>query len=340
VDRPAVDRATDPAGAPSAGPPSLERGVARAAARWLLRLSLPSATDADVRACARWRASRAEHEQAWQRAQRINERFARIPAALGMAALDRPESPPRRTVLKTLAALFAGGAGAWAALQGRPLEWIADYRTGVGEYLRVALDDGSLLELNTATAVDVRFDGRVRLLHLYDGEIAVHAIADARAIGRPLLVRTRYGEIEAQAADFHVRDADARCHLHVRAGAVRVRCADLPGQAVRLGAGEQGDFTATALPEPAPAPADGHVDGWTRGIFYADRMPLADFARELGRYRRGVLRCDPAVAGLRISGIFQLRDTDAALAALPATLPVRVRYLTPYWVSIGPAGRA
>ncbi|ANN80417.1 Fe2+-dicitrate sensor, membrane component [Bordetella flabilis] len=328
----------DAAAASPAGPPSLERGVARAAARWLLRLSSPSATDADVRACARWRASRAEHEQAWQRAQRINERFARVPAALGMAALDRPESRPRRTVLKALVALVAGGAGAWAAGQGRAREWIADYRSGVGEYRRVALDDGSVLELNTSTAVDVRFDARMRLLRLYGGEIAVHAVRDATAAGRPLLVSTRHGEIETEAADFDVRDGDARCQVQVRAGEVRIRCAGLPGKAVVVKAGQQGDFTASALPEAAPA--DSRVDGWTRGILYADRMPLADFAHELGRYRRGVLRCDPAVAGLRISGIFQLRDTDAALAALPATLPVRVRYLTPYWVGIGPAARA
>jgi transmembrane sensor len=37
---------------------------------------------------------------------------------------------------------------------------------------------------------------------------------------------------------------------------------------------------------------------------------------------------------LRISGAFQVRDTDAVLAALPATLPVQVRYRTPYWVTI------
>ena len=55
-----------------------------------------------------------------------------------------------------------------------------------------------------------------------------------------------------------------------------------------------------------------------------------------GRYRPGLLRCDPAVAPLRVSGAFQLHDTDAVLAALPATLPVSVRYRTSYWVTIGP----
>ncbi|KAG1060900.1 hypothetical protein G6F40_018041 [Rhizopus arrhizus] len=73
-----------------------------------------------------------------------------------------------------------------------------------------------------------------------------------------------------------------------------------------------------------------------RGVLYANQLRLDAFASELGRYRSGVLRCDPEIAHLRISGAFQLNDTDAVLAALPATLPVQVRYRTAYWVTIGP----
>ena len=86
--------------------PAVDRQVAREAARWLLRLNSEHATDADIRACQQWRASKAEHEHAWQRAQRVNQRFGLIPASLGMAALNRPESAGRRAALKTLAALI------------------------------------------------------------------------------------------------------------------------------------------------------------------------------------------------------------------------------------------
>ena len=44
-------------------------------------------------------------------------------------------------------------------------------------------------------------------------------------------------------------------------------------------------------------------------------MPLAQVAAELARYRRGWLTCDPAVAGIRVSGVLPLADTDQALAA-------------------------
>jgi len=58
---------------------------------------------------------------------------------------------------------------------------------------------------------------------------------------------------------------------------------------------------------------------------------------ELARHRPGVLRCSPEVAGLRVSGALSLRDTDAALHALADRLPIAVRRLTRYWVSVGPA---
>ncbi|KCB30966.1 fec operon regulator FecR domain protein [Bordetella hinzii L60] len=65
-------------------------------------------------------------------------------------------------------------------------------------------------------------------------------------------------------------------------------------------------------------------------------MPLADFLDELSRYRPGVLRWDEALDGLRVSGVFSLRDTDAALRALADALPLRVARYTRWWTVVGP----
>ena len=73
-------------------------------------------------------------------------------------------------------------------------------------------------------------------------------------------------------------------------------------------------------------------------MLLADGMPLGVLAAELARYRKGVLRCDPAVANLRVSGTFPLADTDRSLAMLAATYPVVVASrLGGYWVTLGPA---
>ncbi|WP_251865665.1 FecR family protein [Achromobacter sp. Marseille-Q4962] len=315
-----------------AGLPPVDRRAARQAAGWLLRLNSPRATEADVRACDAWRASKAEHEHAWQRAQRVNARLGLIPAGLGMASLNRPAQASRRAALKTLAALAAAGPLAWAAWRADPFDWTADLRTGVGERRSVALGEGSTLELNTGSAVDIRFDGARRLLRLREGEIAVRAVADAGPSARPFIVRAPQGDIVAHEARFCVRLLRGACGVSVQEGALRLDPAR--GPSLALAAGMRASLSAGGASEPLAA--DPHAVDWLRGVLYADAAKLGAFLAELGRYRPGLLRCDPAVAGLRISGAFQLRDTDAVLAALPATLPVAVRYRTPYWVTVGP----
>ena len=58
---------------------------------------------------------------------------------------------------------------------------------------------------------------------------------------------------------------------------------------------------------------------------------------ELSRYRRGVLRCDPAVAQLAVSGAFPLLDSNLALSMLQATYPLRIRRVTDFWITLAAA---
>ena len=74
------------------------------------------------------------------------------------------------------------------------------------------------------------------------------------------------------------------------------------------------------------------------GTLLAKDMPLGEVIAELARYRPGVLRCDPAVAGMPVSGALSLTDTDAALDLLARSLPLRIERRTRYWVSFGPRG--
>ena len=53
-------------------------------------------------------------------------------------------------------------------------------------------------------------------------------------------------------------------------------------------------------------------------------MKLADFVDELQRYSPGLLTCDPAVAGMRVSGRFPLGDVQQVMHWLTTTMPLRV----------------
>ena len=71
-------------------------------------------------------------------------------------------------------------------------------------------------------------------------------------------------------------------------------------------------------------------------MLVAQGQPLAAFIEDLGRYRRGHLACDPALAGLRVSGTFPLENTDKIIAAVADTLQLEVQHFTRYWVTFKP----
>lgn len=306
------------------------------AADWLVRLEEGALGQVEQQRLATWRGQSPEHERAWQAAMELKGLIDSVPDRLGASVLGR-QRPDRRTLLKSLAVLMVA-APAWMAYRRLPWQaWSADYRTAAGEQQPLTLPDGSRLLLNTATAVDVAFDATTRHLLLHQGEILVETAPDPAAIRRPFIVQTSQGRIRALGTRFTVRQAcggpDTRIRVVVLDQAVAIRPAQVDG-ATCLEAGQQADFSRTRAPVPAPAPRG--EPAWTRGRIVADRMRLGDFVAELARYRPGILRCDPAVADLYISGVFQIRDTDQVLNLVAETLPVQVSRVTGYWVTLAP----
>jgi transmembrane sensor len=279
----------------------VSRDVARAASQWLALLESGAATERDHAALQHWRDSHPQHEQTWQKAQSLRQRFSALPQALAMASLDRPQ-PGRRAVLKRALGVAALLPTAWLISRQLPIDtWRADLRTATGERKRLPLADGASLQLNTATAVDV--DMALRRVSLVDGELAL-TVPGAAA----MTVQTRYGQLLVSQADVCIRQLASGCLVSVLKGTVQVR--DLSGQMATLQAGQRD------------------------GVLTAQNQPLGDFLRELERYRPGVLRWEPRLETLRVTGSFRLDDTDRILNLLASTLALDVQYRTRYWVSL------
>ena len=297
--------------------------VARAAAQWLALLESGTAGERDHAGLQQWRDSHPQHEQTWQKAQSLRQRFHDLPQALAMASLDRPQ-PGRRAILKRALGVAALMPAAWLISRQLPIEsWRADLHTATGERKRLPLADGSSLQLNTATAVDV--DLAQRRITLVEGELAL-SVPGAAA----LTVQTRYGQIQVSQADVCVRQLASGCLVSVLKGAVQVR--DLHGQLGALSSGQQAPLNTAGLG--AWAPFDVQQLGWRDGVLTAQNQPLGDFLRELERYRPGVLRWDPSLERLRVTGSFRLNDTDRILSLLAQTLGFEVRARTRYWVTL------
>ncbi|USX18613.1 sigma-70 family RNA polymerase sigma factor [Oxalobacteraceae bacterium OTU3REALA1] len=262
----------------------------------------------------------------------VSARLRELDGAAAYRALSPMAADRRKTMALLLGIGMAGAAGA-LAFRSEPCQRLAaDMHTGVGERRAWTLSDGTRLMLNTASAVNVEFDERRRLLKLVAGEIMIVTGHAEAGVERPFLVQTADGRVQALGTAFTVRRHAGQTEVSVQKGAVQATPADAPGAARMLRAGEQTTFSSTQIE--APTPASTGSAAWTMGAIVADNMRLADFLAELGRHRHGVLRCDPAVADLRFSGVFPLKDTDAILSMLPNSLPVRISSRTAYWVTV------
>lgn len=312
---------------------ALDYTTLEAAASWYVTLNAAPPSEAQVQAWQDWLGKSQAHAQAWARVEKLQRQLGRLPADVALPTLAGVRAR-RRAVLKTLALLMGVGVTGWAVRESAPGQaWMAGVRTDKGQRRQLALADGSQLQLNTDTALDIAFDPSQRLLRLYSGEIMVQTAADPDR--RPFLVETREGRIRALGTRFSVYSEHGLSRVSVLEHAVEVRPANQPLLMLRLDSGQSVSFDSRRLGVASnAAPGTG---AWTQGMLTVIEWRLADFISELRRYRPGVLRCADGIADLRLSGAFRIDDTDTILQNLGASLPVKVRYLTRYWVSIEPA---
>jgi transmembrane sensor len=309
----------------------IDTAILDQAAAWLVRLNASDVSGEDRADWQRWHDQSPQHARAWQRAEALLSRLGGLPPALTRPVLGRDHDAMRRRVVTRLAALLAVAPVAWSAWRMGP-EWTADYRTATGERRDIRLADGSAVMLNTATALDVRFDTSQRRLYLLSGEILIDTASDAQIPARPFLVDSAQGRMRALGTRFLVRQFEKQTELTVLQGAVEIRLHETNTPGLVVQAGEKTRFgPANIAPVQAAAPESAD---WSRGMLVADAMSLRELAAELSRYRRGVLRVDPAVAALLVSGAFPIDDTERCLVMLQSTYPLRLEFVTRYWVNL------
>lgn len=308
-----------------------QRLALRDAAHWHARLGAAPGCSKTQGQWQAWHQQDALHQWAWQRLQNFQAELQGLSGPLARHTLAAGEPRlDRRTVLKGLL-LGIGSAGiAWSGYRQMPV-WIADLRTRTGERRNLTLEDGTQIALNTASAVDIRYDAGQRLIILRAGEIWVQTAKDSR----PLRVRSAQGEMRALGTRFSVRQYDEHTQLDVFEHAVAVRNAPLATEVI-VQAGHRLDFGTGPLPQPRPTTQD--QAEWRNGRLVIDDWSLEHALGELQRYRPGFIQCAPEIAGLRVSGAFPLDDTDRALAAISQALPVRIETRTRFWVRVLPRG--
>ncbi|WP_296235064.1 FecR domain-containing protein [Pseudomonas sp. UBA4617] len=305
--------------------------LVKQAIQWMLKLRENGHDSALQQQCAQWRSARHENELAWQRVTHLQQELdlRSLPGAgLALQTLESSQRRlHRRQALKLLGGVAMLGSAAWLAKDlDTTSAWTSDYATGTGERRAFRLSDGTLLQLNTRSAVDRASTERQHLLHLKQGELMITCSPQ-----RQVLVQTRDGLLEGFGGRFVARQDSDCTWVSVSHGRVAIhRPGQAPvewierGQNWRLDA--QGAYRLDQVNMDAMA--------WTEGLIVTRDIRLSDFLTQVSRYRHGYLGCSDDIADLRLSGVFRLEDPEQLLLVLPRTLPVQLRQLTRWWVHV------
>lgn len=304
--------------------------IDRTAAHWVALEDRGPLTPEQSARLQAWLDADPRHFGAYARARAVFARVDRAAALRGgdlaatsSARASRPLS--RRRFLQAAATAAAAGiAGvAWWGLRDRR------YATRLGEVLRLPLQDGSVVTLNSASTLSVEFGERRRLVRLLRGEALFEVARDAL---RPFVVEAAGVQAVAIGTSFTVdRSADAQVQVQVmvRSGVVDCGSLDTPRRApIRL--------TANTLAE-ARGGRDLHVRtlrpievsrrlAWRDGMISFDGDTLAQAASQFARYSDvRIVLDDPRAAGRRVVGLYSANDPAGFARAAAASLGLRVR---------------
>ena len=291
---------------------------------WRLRIEAAADDEALRAALDAWLARSEAHRSAWRDVERMTRVAAALPADYA--------HPPRRRPRPAFAALAIAACIAFLFLPTLQLWLASDYQTATAELRRITLDDGSVVSLDAASAIAVRYGAARREVALLSGRAFFEVVP---AADRPFVVAVDDATVTVTGTAFDVRSSAQTTSVAVQSGTVEValdhgrRPAAMLTRGQRLDIDRKSDRVAKA-----DIPTD-DIASWRNRRLVVDRATVAEVVEELGRHYSGVvLLRDGALADRLVSGIFDLRQPIEALQAAVRTHDGSVTRITPYVVVI------
>ncbi len=305
------------------------------AVHWFTRINSGDATHEEVAACAAWRRADPEHDRMyrsveffWQASRHLPENKLRAILAHDDSPRPAPRRLPRRAFGLGLASVCAIAvlAIAFPHVYSPQAEYQSIISTRPGERRDVTLPDGSVLNLNVGTQLEVAFYENQRVIELSTGEVFFSVKSDP---SRAFLVKTSDAVVTVTGTRFNVRHDADNVQVSVESGSVNVSAGpwwrktsrDLVArQALRVETHGQISNVATASIE--------NVTAWREGKIVFDNAPLAHVVAEMNRYLLHPIQLDsPQLRDYRVAGVFSIDNPQAMTAALPAIAPVQLYHL-------------
>ncbi|WP_460122347.1 FecR family protein [Pseudomonas sp. S2_C03] len=298
------------------------------AARWFVRLREPAVSIEEHLEFERWLHEHPQHRDEFQLLQGLWSAADLLPPARLHALCEAPpQRSKRRPILRYAVAAsvlaVALGLGLFSGLN-QSATYSAEFATALGERRQVALPDGSVIDLNSRSRLQVRFEKGRRGIELTEGEAMFNVAHDS---DRPFVVESGAGKVTVTGTRFDVRRGPRDTRVVVEQGTVRVQGREAPGDAfvsLSAGLGTRVDAHGNVAPAYAVNPAE--LTAWRSGKLVFNNASLREVVEEVSRYRETPLTIsDDKVGQLRLTSVFKSDNTEALLKALPNILPVAVR---------------
>lgn len=255
----------------------------------------------------------------------LDEHPATAPVAPSVPAKAR--TARRYWIAASIAAIGLAAMFSWTPT--RPTV----YATGIGEQRSIALADGSRIELNARSRLQVSFSRAERTLELLEGQGLFKVAKDPH---RPFIVSSGDTRVRAVGTQFDVYRKPTGTVVTVIEGKVEIGTATaaLPvvsgpaetsdrqiakpahASTFQLAAGEQATVAAHRIAR-AETPNIEAATAWTQGQLVFDTAALVDVAAEFNRYnfKRLIIR-DAELERFPISGVFSSSDAASLVQFL------------------------
>jgi transmembrane sensor len=305
------------------------------AADWIARMGRPDAGMSRLD-FERWRARDPRNRAAYAEMQgiaQLSRRLGETPTGREYLERRRRHSffalPGMRVAMASLIMLIVAGGAVSLVLRdrggsleiaraGKPLV------TRLGEIHRLRLGDGTVVTLDTDSAIIPIFTDVVRTVRLTRGRARFDVAHETQ---RPFMVEVGNKTVVARGTLFDVVLNRNGVSVTLLRGAVDIRRRVASGKGApvaRLVPGQV--FVDTSNLGPAKiSPAPPGRDRWISGMLSYDGAPLGEVVVEANRYSARKIRLgDPGLAALRVTGVFHASPTEDLAGMLAATFHLQV----------------
>ena len=308
--------------------------ILKEAAEWIVLIQASALTDAQQIEFETWKNQSEAHQTAWLKAEYLLSSFEDFPEN-GQEIIKKGNHAARFQWTKQLVVACIACLGSIIAWNSEyKYLWLSDYSTAIGQQKNVILKDGTQLQLNTDTALDVRYTPHQRTLRLHYGEIQIHTAKETHS-DRPFFVETENAHLQALGTVFNVqylKNKQQQTCLGVIESAVKVTLNQSKKMTV-VQAGEQLCFDDTDFK--ALGQLDPNVLVWKNQMIMAFEMPLEQLFQEIGRYQHQYVDIAPQLKALKVSGSYPVNNLTQLQSALELSYPIRMqRHLGDHVITI------